>query len=529
MTNLLDLVKNQIGSAAVSKMSSFLGTSDAETNSAVDAFIPAMLSGVIDNTNTEADASNLLGMINKHDLGSNVLDNLGDILGGGERTSSFLSTGSSLISSIFGNNEGGFMDKLSSLTSLGSGVVGKLAGLLAPIIMSVIGKFIKSSGLNAGGLLSFLNAQKANVHAGIPAGFAAMGAGSGADRVAATTERVSEVRDDNDGGGGMGWLKWLLPLLLLALLAWWFMRDKDGVDMDDDDDIENVEDADNLNNDNRVKQTHTHANGEVHEGPAHGTNNDNADANTNAKMTTANKMSYRIDKNGNIIDEYDFIVYTSADVKKDANGNIVDGNGRILIPVAKIPTLTIKTVGKKSPNLKVDKDGNLVDENGKILYKKGEFKEENGYYVDTEGNKIGFFKRIGRAIGDAAEATADAFKNIFTGLFSSEDKVGTSYKVSRMDFNKDNHRLTYFSKQEFEGLVAALNEYPNKKLEVRVYTDDGKNEKENEKLSDLRANVVRDMMATLMGTKKGNIDFKGMGSSDAGKAGRDEVEIFVAQ
>ncbi len=514
MSNLLDLVKDQIGSAVMGKIANVIGINDREANSAVDAFIPALLSGVMNNTKTEEDAGGLLDLISSNNLGDGILDNLGDLLGGGDKTSSFLSLGSSLLSGIFGRNESGFINSILSLTGLGKGNSSKLLSILAPIALSVIGRMVKSKGLNAGSLLSLFRNEKSAVRAALPAGFAAFGESAKSEPVA-----VASNNDDNSGGG-MGWLKWLLPLLLLALLLWWFMRPKDSGDtkVSDSTKVEKVEKGKKGKKGAKALKAEDNHDGHDHTGHNHA-----------KEEGTKTSISYRIDKDGNIVDPYGFIVFGKGDVKKDKDGNIVDANGTILIPALKIKSLTIKTSGKKSPKLSVDKDGNLVDENGKVLFKKGEFKTEGGYYVDNEGNRIGFFKKIGKAIEGAAEKTAEAFKGVFTGLFAAKDKVGTSYRVSRMDFNKDNHRLTYYSKPEFEGLVSALDEYPNKKLEVRVYTNDGKNEKENMKLSENRANVVRDMLATLLGTKKGNVSFKGMGSTDAGKASKDIVEIYVAQ
>ena len=502
MSNLLDLVKDQFGSAIIGKVASTLGVNETLTRSAVDSFIPAVLSGVIDKGSSKEGAASLLNLINTNNLGGNVLDNLGGLLGGGSKTNSFLSMGAALLPALFGRKESNLVDSLLSVSGLNRNNSRSLLSMIVPIALSVIGKLVKSKNWDIASLLSFFKDQRSVVNAALPAGFAAFN----------TREEVRHT-DNDDSGGGLGWLKWFIPLLLIGLLLWYFMRDRglDDVDITDTDNVEMIDDA----------STDKHAGHDDadHAGHDHAT----------ASKATVTTPAYRIDARGNIIDAYNFILYPAAEVKKDAQGNIVDADGRILIPFDKIPNVTITSVGKTAPTYTVDADGNLVDANGTIIFKKGEFSEVDGYYVDKDGNRIGFLKKIGKAIGEAAEATADAFKSVFKDLFSKDAKVGSTYKISQMDFNPDNHRLTYFSKAEFEGLIAALDEHPNRKLEVRVYTNDGKNEKENQKLSDLRAHVVRDMVATMRQTKKDNISFKGMGSKDASKAAQDAVEVYVAQ
>jgi outer membrane protein OmpA-like peptidoglycan-associated protein len=495
MSNLIDLVKEQFSSGVVDKVSTLLGTQKHETNSALEAFIPTILSGIVEKGSTESGARSLMDFIGNKNLGSGVLDDVGDLLAGGLKTDSFLKIGGQLLSTLFGSNTNSLLDQLLTIGKLNRGITNKLLSIIGPIALSAIGKLVKSENLNVAGLISYLTGQKSIVNAALPAGLSAF---SSVDHSNASQSKS----DDEDSGGGMGWLKWLILILLLALVLWYFLGRPGCVNT-------------SQGEDKKAGQTEQQ---QAEEGDQD---------KTIKKLPTVSNLVYRIDRDGNIIDPFDFIVYKAIEVKKDKDGNIVDGDGEIIIAASEIEKATTNIKGKISPLLSVDKEGNLVGVDGKILFKKGEFTTVDGYYLDKEGNKIGFFKKIGKAIGDAAEATAEAFKDVFTGIFSKADKVGTTYKISRMDFNQDDHRLSYYSKPEFEGLVAAVKDFPDRKLQVRVYTDDGKNENENQKLSDLRANVVRDMMATLLGTNKNQISFKGMGSKDAAKASSDVVEVFV--
>lgn len=506
MANLLDMVKDQMSTAVLNKIAGLIGADSGATASALPTLLPGLLSGVIDKGNDRVGAASLLGLINDNDLGGGVLDHIGDILGGGERSTNFMSMGASLLSSIFGANESGIIGSLSNLIGLNKSQSSGFLSILAPIVLSQIGKLVKKDNLDAGGLMSFLQGQKSIVNAALPAGFSALGASH--TPTASTTSSTVRTTQDNNNTGGLGILRWLIPLILGLLLVWFLMNqcNKNETVVVPDDNTE-------MQDDQMDHSTHMHSDGSVHEGTHH-----EAQANQTEWM-------YRLDSEGNVVDRYGFIIFPFAQVKRDAHGNIIDPAGQVIIPIDRVDELKVTTVGKVSPVLSIDANGNLVDEKGNIILKKGEFRQEGDYYVDNQGNKIGFFKKLGDAIGNAAEATADAFRDVFGGLFKSK-KVGSTQRISKMTFNPENHRLTYFNKNEFEGLVAALKAYPDSKIQIRVYTNDGKDAKENKKLTELRANVVRDMMVTL-GIDKNQISFQGMGGDDATKAAGDVVEVYV--
>lgn len=192
--------------------------------------------------------------------------------------------------------------------------------------------------------------------------------------------------------------------------------------------------------------------------------------------------------------------------------------------VTKIETSSVDAVS----GLRIDENGNIVDANGNIIARSGEYSEKDGYYVDASGKRIGLLNKIGKAIGGAATKTADAFKDVFTGIFKSKEKVGSTYSLARIVFDDESHKITNFSKNEVEGLANALKALPGSKIQVQVHSNDGDSDKQNKEFTKLRAEVVRDMLVTL-GVDKKQISFKGMGKEDAAKASGEKVEIMVEQ
>ncbi len=170
----------------------------------------------------------------------------------------------------------------------------------------------------------------------------------------------------------------------------------------------------------------------------------------------------------------------------------------------------------------LDANGNLIDGNGMLIKKSGQFTITDGYYLDLNGTKLSAAAAIGSASSGVSSTsnTTDGFKTVFTNMFTSKEKVGTTYALSRIVFDTKSHKITDFSKAEVEGLANALKTIPGAKIQVQVHSNDGD---DNTKL---RAQVVKDMLVTL-GVDKGQISSKGMGDTDATKAANNKVEIKV--
>ena len=231
---------------------------------------------------------------------------------------------------------------------------------------------------------------------------------------------------------------------------------------------------------------------------------------------------------------------------------------------------------KSEPNMKkqqrafhVDANGDLLNKKGKLVKKAGDFKLEGGFYVDSNGEKIKrnidkakekMNKKMGEAkekigeakdkLGEAAANTKDKLgsavdntkaavgaaaaglskdkvKSSFNKLFNTK-AVGTVYALHDIAFDKKSHRLVKMSKEEVEGLAAALKDHPASRIQVQVHTADGKNKSECKEIAGLRAKVVKDMLVTL-GVDADQISSKGLGltTEDAAKAVANTVEVVV--
>ena len=454
MSNLLSTVKGLMTDSVLSKMAGVVGSDASTTKSSLMKLLPSIIGGIATKGSSKAGASSLLGMIKDNNLGGSTLNNLSSLLGGGKDTEGLMNTGAKLNDALLGSS----LKSISATSGLGGESSSKLMNTATPLVMGALGKVVKDENLDADGLMGYLKNQ-------------------GAAKMSAVSHATQ--RTEAKSGGSI--LRWLIPLFLLLSAAWFFLQHKN----DSAAAAQEVETKAMTAEKQAATQTatHTHADGTVHQGHSHGSNSDHGSTTTTTETAT----------------------------QTGTQGNVM--------------------------GMFVDDAGNLIKD-GQVLLKKGEFTMKDGEYFDASGKSVGFLKKVGEAIGGAGKAvggavgdagkavggavsgaatkTADAFQNLFGGMFKRKTAGSTvaAYGLSEIVFDKESHKITSFSKNEVMGLASALKAYPDSKIQVQVNTNDGgADAKENEKLSKIRAEVVHDMLVTL-GVGDKQISFKGMGTGD---------------
>jgi len=477
MSNLLSTVQSVMSGNVVGKLSSLLGSNSSVTQSALSTMLPSLMKGIISKGSSQTGASALLGMLKDHDLGAGTLNNLSSSLGGGDASSSFMDKGAKLNEAIFGDD----LKNVAVPKGLNAGSSSKLMNLATPILMGSLGKVVKSENLDAKGLQSYLDSQKMKVVDHTATRSTASAA------TAATRETGAQVQKS---GGGI--MRWLIPLFLLLGAGWFFTQYLAGNDGMTEKTAETATAAKTTAT-TSTKATHTHADGTVHEGHSH-----SGDA--------AGTVTDAAGKAGNAI--------------KGAAGAVAGAAG------------DAANAASGAAGLTLDKAGNLMKD-GKIFLKSGEFSVKDGEYFDKDGKSLGFLSKVGKAIGDAGKAvggavgdagkavggavagaagkTADAFKDVFGGMFKKKAS-GTAvaaYGLSDIVFDSESHKITSFSKNEVMGLASALKATPDAKIKVQVSSSDGADKGVTKK----RAQVVHDMLVTL-GVADKQISAEGMGAGD---------------
>lgn len=147
--NLSDLLNSSIGQNVIQNVSSQLGMNEREASSAVNTAIPAILAGLTKNAQSPTGAESLNNALEaKHD--GSLLDNLSGMLQ--NHPQALQEDGNGILGHIFGGKRDRVEQGVSQKTGLSLSKVGPLLALLAPIVMSYLGKQKRQTNTGAGGL-----------------------------------------------------------------------------------------------------------------------------------------------------------------------------------------------------------------------------------------------------------------------------------------------------------------------------------------------------------------------------------------
>ena len=155
----------------IGQLAGQLGVSESEAEQAVREALPALVGGMQANAQDPAGAASLEQALGQHD---------GTLLEGGVDLAQVdTADGEKIVRNIFGDNEEAVVNQLGGLGGGGAGMMAKLLPLLAPLLLSFLGK--------------------------------SFGGGGGATSAGATSSSASGMgpgsappADGGDGGGGLG-------------------------------------------------------------------------------------------------------------------------------------------------------------------------------------------------------------------------------------------------------------------------------------------------------------------------------------
>ncbi len=233
--NLLDMFNDAVGDQLVNQASGFLGESSSNTKSAIGAILPAVLGGLSNKARTESGAASILDFLKKDNVDGSILDNLGGLFGGGQATDGLMKTGGGMLDFIFGRNSsllGTIMDVVTGNSGISRGSSNSLLKMVAPLLMGVVGRYVKNKALDAIGLGKLLGGQRSYLQKAAPQGlFNKLGfADLGDDIKEAASDTVDAVSDAGKATTNRLW-PWL-GLILAALVLFMLMRTCSGRDVD---------------------------------------------------------------------------------------------------------------------------------------------------------------------------------------------------------------------------------------------------------------------------------------------------------
>lgn len=222
--NILDLAKTYITSSNVEKLSGLLGENSNGVQSAIGSILPSVLGGIMQKASTTAGAGEIFDLVRENG-NSGLLDGLSSVLGNSSESNNLFSLGAKILPTLFGNKTADIAHAVSSESGIKSSSATSLLSFAAPLVLSLLGNQVKSSGLGLSGLTSMLMGQKDAVLSALPAGlgrvlnFADLGdfKGSETPKRESTTYSVPVEKEES---GSPKWLMWVLLALIAAALIW---------------------------------------------------------------------------------------------------------------------------------------------------------------------------------------------------------------------------------------------------------------------------------------------------------------------
>ncbi|RPI90428.1 MAG: DUF937 domain-containing protein, partial [Planctomycetaceae bacterium] len=241
--NLVEMLMKQFGGDALNGLAGLVGGSTNDTQKAVSAAVPSLLAALSGLVSTPSGGEKLMNTL--RDAGSSELDLDSILKGGSGKAEEVTKRGNSMLEGLLG--KGALVALIAALGKFlgSSGIITKLLPMLAPLVLSMITRQMKSSGggFDLGSLTKLLLGQKANIASAMPAGLSsalsgiqglgdfgglvkdvagtATSAAGAAGRAATAAGRTAAAAAEEAASPFSKLLPLILGALALAALAWW--------------------------------------------------------------------------------------------------------------------------------------------------------------------------------------------------------------------------------------------------------------------------------------------------------------------
>lgn len=187
MASIFDVLVKQMGGEVTKQISKQLGASEDVTRNAMPEVVGLLLGALANNTRKPGGAQALSNALNKdHDGGilddiSGFLDNFKD----GE--------GDGILRHVLGDKRTAVEQRLSSDTGLDTGSIANFLTMVAPLILGVLGKNQKQSGLTAESLAGLLQTERSRTQQSVPQSASILSQLLDADRDGDVTDDVAKM------------------------------------------------------------------------------------------------------------------------------------------------------------------------------------------------------------------------------------------------------------------------------------------------------------------------------------------------
>jgi outer membrane protein OmpA-like peptidoglycan-associated protein len=222
--NLLSGLNSLLTPDLIGKAASMLGDSEPAVSKGMSAVFPVLLGSLANRSSDSNFASTLFNLVRDPANDGSLLGNVASLLSPGAASSPMMALGGKLLSMLFGNNLGSLGGSLAGYSGVKPSSASTMLSFAAPLVLSMLGKAVKSGNLNVGSLVSLLTGQKSAYAAALP------GPLSRLETFFAAPAAASYAAPPPPPAPKSSIWRWLLPLLIVLGLLWMLSRCMGGRD-----------------------------------------------------------------------------------------------------------------------------------------------------------------------------------------------------------------------------------------------------------------------------------------------------------
>ncbi len=169
--DLIEILQSQLSDDMLGQISQQIGADKEQTAVAANGVFATLVGGLANNASSESGLASLGAALDRDHDGS-MLDDLmgmvGGMMQGGDTAAAAPSAlnGAGILGHILGDRQEVAAQQISQSSGLNVGQIMKLLPILAPIVMSVLGRAKSSGGLDLGGLANILMGSAQNAQSG---------------------------------------------------------------------------------------------------------------------------------------------------------------------------------------------------------------------------------------------------------------------------------------------------------------------------------------------------------------------------
>lgn len=157
--DIIDAVSSTLGGVA-RQAGALFGESESSARATLSAGSSSVLAGLLHESSDPHRVQDLFNVVTSGGVDSAIERKLPSLLGDRGHLQGLLSTGETLLGSLFGARSGGIAQALSQVTGVKPASATSLLALAAPVLLGFLKKQVSTGGLDAGGLTALLGSQK---------------------------------------------------------------------------------------------------------------------------------------------------------------------------------------------------------------------------------------------------------------------------------------------------------------------------------------------------------------------------------